>query len=82
MDAEARHEARIRAGILVGSYQVIALAVDNPELVPRITDVSHRWPWVGRAIASWCVVHLAVPQFWPAVCRLVRLASRRIRHAA
>jgi hypothetical protein len=77
MNAQRRDQlraAKIRTGVFIASYEAIALAVDNPELVPRLTDLGHRWPWIGRSMAAWTVVHLVAPGALPWLVSRVRRA--------
>lgn len=66
-----RH-AKIILGIGVCAYEAASLAVNDPETLPRITDLSHRHRWLGWSIAAWCVAHLALPGLWPLILRWLR----------
>lgn len=69
----ALHRLKIAVGIGICSYEAAALAVNNPDALPRLTDFAHRWPWLGRAMAGWCLVHLAMPWLWPFLIRTWRV---------
>lgn len=71
MDREQLHRARLRAGIGICTYEAIALAVDDPEIVPPLTWIGHRWRWIGWAMAAWCVGHLACPSFFRRLTQIV-----------
>lgn len=70
------HRAKVVAGIGLCAYEAAALAAGQPEALPRLTDLAHRHPWLGRFMAGWCVVHLAIPGLWTLVLRL----ARRVLH--
>lgn len=77
------HRAKLRAGIVVCTYEALALAVDDPEVLPRITDWSHprrhAVPLEDRArlvIALVCVTWVAVHLMRPWVLRWSRRGAR------
>lgn len=74
LSAEQRHNARIRAGVLIASYEAIALAIDRPDRVPGITALCHRQPILAASCAVWTAAHLLRP--W------LPVALRRSAHAA
>lgn len=64
---------KVILGIGLCAYEGAALAVSDPNSLPRLTDLAHRWPWLGRGMAAWCVVHLALPMLWPFLLRSYRV---------
>lgn len=75
MDRAQLHRARLRTGIGICTYEAIALAVDDPEILPPLTWIGHRWRWIGWAMATWCMVHLACPS---CLHRLKQIVERSI----
>lgn len=55
---EQLHRAKLRAGIGLCTYEAIALAVDDPQLVPPITDILRQHRLLGAAAVGWVAVHL------------------------
>jgi len=72
MNAQRRDQlrsAKIRTGVFIASYEAIALAVDNPELVPRITDVCRPRPWLAAVVSGWVCQHLLMHSTWENIKR-------------
>lgn len=72
MDRTTLRQAKVRIGIGVCTYEAIALAVDEPELLPAITDWSHprtvgapladsARALIALACVAWVTVHLLRP---------------------
>lgn len=73
------HRLKILIGVGLCGYEAAALAANDPDALPRLTDFAHRWPWLGRVMAGWCLAHLAFPGLWPLFVRLLKWTWRNVR---
>jgi hypothetical protein len=64
MNAQRRERlrrAKISMGIVICSYEVFALAVDDATKLPPITSLCHSQPVLAAACVGWTAQHLLRP---------------------